>query len=246
MRSEGLREAPKALRDFTRYRREGAQIFRSAGPDWTPRDRMAGRVCPAANTASMEYLYTPWRYQYVTGSDPARPKLGVPEALSAWPGETHCVFCNMIAAVDYALEKGMARTEAEASVYLLERGTSCFVVLNAFPYNSGHLMVVPYRHEPSLAGLPLEEAEEMLRMTRRVERVLQVAYQPHGQNLGLNLGKAAGAGVAEHLHLHAVPRWLGDTNSMTVLAGTRILPESLEQSWRRIREAMAADTPEPR
>ncbi len=194
----------------------------------------------------MEHLFTPWRYEYVTGGDRTRPKLGVPQALSAWPGETHCVFCNMIASVDYAVENGMARAEAEAAVYILERGKSCFVVLNAFPYNSGHLMVVPYRHEQSLAGLPLEEAEEILRMTRRVERVLQAAYRPHGQNLGLNLGRAAGAGVADHLHLHAVPRWQGDTNYMSVLAETRVLPETLDQSWRRIREAMSSDTLELR
>jgi ATP adenylyltransferase len=192
----------------------------------------------------MDHLWTPWRYAYVTGTDNGRPKLGVPEALAGWPGEKHCVFCNMIAAVDYAVAQGMPKDDAEAAVYLLERGKSCFLVLNAFPYNSGHLMVVPYRHEQSLAGLPLEEADELLRMTRRAERVLQAVYQPHGQNLGLNLGKAAGAGVAEHLHLHAVPRWLGDNNYMSVLAETRILPEMLDESWRRLRAALAADTVE--
>jgi ATP adenylyltransferase len=189
----------------------------------------------------MDHLWTPWRYAYVTGEDKARPKVGVPEVLAAWPGEKHCVFCNMIAAADYAIEHGMAREEAEAVIYVLERGKSCFLVLNAFPYNSGHLMVVPYRHEQSLAGLPLEEADELLRMARRAERVLQAVYHPHGQNLGLNLGTAAGAGVAEHLHLHAVPRWLGDNNYMSVLAETRVLPEMLDESWRRLREALALD-----
>jgi ATP adenylyltransferase len=196
----------------------------------------------AYNTAAMDHLWTPWRYAYVTGADRARPKLGVPEALAAWPGDLHCVFCNMIAAVDYAVEHGMPREQAEAATYLLERGRSCFMVLNAFPYNSGHLMVVPYRHEQSLAALPLEEADELLRMTRRAERVLQAAYQPNGMNFGLNLGKAAGAGVAEHLHLHGVPRWLGDNNYMSVLAETRILPEMLDESWRRLRAALATDT----
>jgi ATP adenylyltransferase len=189
----------------------------------------------------MDHLWTPWRYAYVTGEDKARPKVGVPEVLAAWPGEKHCVFCNMIAAADYAIEHGMAREEAEAVIYVLERGKSCFLVLNAFPYNSGHLMVVPYRHEQSLAGLPLEEADELLRMARRAERVLQAVYHPHGQNLGLTLGMAAGAGVAEHLHLHAVPRWLGDNNYMSVLAETRVLPEMLDESWRRLREALALD-----
>jgi ATP adenylyltransferase len=189
----------------------------------------------------MDHLWTPWRYAYVTGADRARPKLGVPEALAAWPGEKHCVFCNMIAAADYAVASGMEPDEAEASIYLLERGRSCYLVLNAFPYNSGHLMVVPYRHEHSLAALPLEEADEMLRMARRTERVLQEVYKPHGMNFGLNLGKAAGAGVAEHLHLHAVPRWSGDTSFMSVLAETRVLPEVLDDSWRRLRAALAAD-----
>jgi len=181
----------------------------------------------------MDHLWTPWRYAYVTGEDKARPKVGVPEVLAGWPGEKHCVFCNMIAAADYAIEHGMAREEAEAAIYVLERGKSCFLVLNAFPYNSGHLMVVPYRHEQSLAGLPLEEADELLRMARRAERVLQAVYHPHGQ--------AAGAGVAEHLHLHAVPRWLGDNNYMSVLAETRVLPEMLDESWRRLRAALALD-----
>jgi ATP adenylyltransferase len=115
------------------------------------------------------------------------------------------------------------------------------MVLNAYPYNGGHLMVVPYRHQDSLAALPLREAEELLRMTRRAERVLRAVYRPDGLNLGMNLGQAAGAGVAEHLHLHAVPRWSGDNNFMSVLAETRILPEMLGETWTRIRTALAAD-----
>ncbi len=172
------------------------------------------------------------------------PKRGVPEALAAWPGDMHCVFCNMIAAVDYAIANGMDAVEAEAATYLLERGERNFMVLNAYPYNGGHLMVVPYRHEDSLAGLPLEDADELLRMTRRAERVLRSVYRPDGLNLGLNLGQAAGAGVAEHLHLHAVPRWSGDNNFMSVLAETRVLPEMLGESWRRIRAALAVDSGE--
>jgi ATP adenylyltransferase len=150
----------------------------------------------------------------------------------------------MIAAVDYAIANGMAREQAEASMYLLERSRSCFLVLNAFPYNGGHLMVVPYRHQQSLATLTLEEADELMRLARRAERVLQAVYQPDGLNFGLNLGKAAGAGVAEHLHLHAVPRWSGDNNFMSVLAETRVLPEMLDESWRRLRAALAADSTE--
>ncbi len=169
------------------------------------------------------------------------PKAGVPEALGAWPGDHHCVFCNMIAAVDYAVEQGAAPEQAEAAAYILERGKTCFLVLNTYPYNSGHLMVVPYVHEASLAALPLETAAELMRLSRRAERVLRQVYTPDGLNLGLNLGKAAGAGVAQHLHLHAVPRWEGDTNFMSVLAETRILPEQLSETWRRLREALAQD-----
>lgn len=150
----------------------------------------------------------------------------------------------MIAAVDFAIENGMAQIDADRAAYILERGSGCFTVLNAFPYNSGHLMVVPYRHESSLAALPLPEAEELMRMARRAERALRRAYTPDGLNLGMNLGKAAGAGVAEHLHLHAVPRWSGDNNFMSVLAETRILPELLEGTWQRLRDALASDPAE--
>jgi ATP adenylyltransferase len=192
----------------------------------------------------MDRLWTPWRYAYVTGEDDAMPKPGVPQALAAWPGDHHCIFCNMLAAVDYAVEHGTAREDAEAAVYILERGETCFLVLNAFPYNAGHLMAVPYRHESSLSALPLDVAEEMMRLARRAERVLRAIYKPDGLNMGLNLGESAGAGVAHHLHLHAVPRWSGDTNFMTVLGETRVLPETLQQSWQRLREALAQDTSE--
>jgi ATP adenylyltransferase len=117
-------------------------------------------------------------------------------------------------------------------------------VLNAYPYNSGHLMVVPYQHDASLAALPLETAAELMRQARRAERVLREVYTPDGLNLGLNLGKAAGAGVAGHLHLHAVPRWDGDTSFMSVVAETRVLPEQLDETWRRLRDALAQDRTE--
>ena len=199
----------------------------------------AGRS--TAYTAAMDHLWTPWRYSYVTGEDRSASKPGVPKALADWPGDLKCVFCNLVASVSYAVEHGMAQEEAEAAALVLERGRSCLLMLNAFPYNNGHLMVVPYRHESSLAALPLEETEEMMRLTRRAERVLRSVYHPDGLNFGLNLGLAAGAGIAEHLHLHGVPRWSGDNNFMSVLAETRILPEMLSESWRRLREALAED-----
>jgi ATP adenylyltransferase len=102
-------------------------------------------------------------------------------------------------------------------------------------------MVVPYRHEATLSGLPEQDALELMIAARRAERALRTVYRPGGLNLGLNLGESAGAGIAEHLHLHAVPRWVGDTNFMTVVSETRVLPEMLAESWRRLREALAAD-----
>jgi ATP adenylyltransferase len=188
-----------------------------------------------------ERLWTPWRHAYVTGERREDQRQGVPGSLAAWPGDHHCVFCNMIAAADYAIAQGASREETEAAVWLLERGEHSFLVLNAFPYNSGHLMAVPYAHRDSLAGLPLPVAEELLRMTRRAERALRRVYEPHGLNIGMNLGSPAGAGIAEHMHIHAVPRWTGDNNFMAVLGGTRVLPEVLDESWKRIREALSED-----
>ena len=188
----------------------------------------------------MDQLWTPWRYAYISGkSEEARR--GVPRALAAWPGDHDCVFCNMVAATDYAIQQGMAREEAEKASGILERGRLTFLVLNAFPYNNGHLMVVPYQHESSLAALPEPVALDVMRGARRAERALNAVYRPEGMNLGLNLGASAGAGIASHVHLHAVPRWGGDTNFMTVLGETRILPEMLAQSWARLRDALAAD-----
>jgi ATP adenylyltransferase len=135
----------------------------------------------------------------------------------------------------------MAREEAEKVSGILERAQRTFLMLNAFPYNNGHLMVVPYRHEATLSGLPERDAQELMVEAQRAERALRTAYRPDGLNMGLNLGEAAGAGIAEHLHLHAVPRWAGDTNYMTVVSETRVLPEMLDESWRKLREALAAD-----
>lgn len=186
----------------------------------------------------MDRLWTPWRYAYVTGQKKEGERKGVPEALQAWPGDRDCVFCNMIAAADWAIAEGMSADEAERAIYLVERGKSCFVVLNGFPYSNGHALVVPYQHEASLAALPMATTDEIMRLARRLEDALRLLYKPHGLNFGLNLGEAAGAGVAEHLHLHALPRWAGDTNFMTVVAETRILPEMLAESWVRLREAL--------
>ncbi|WP_353069951.1 HIT domain-containing protein [Tunturibacter empetritectus] len=188
----------------------------------------------------MDRLWTPWRYSYVTRSEP-QAKSGVPEALSAWPPteaeDKHCVFCNMIAAVDYAVEHGMEPEAAEKAAHIVHRGTHCFICLNAFPYATGHLLLLPYQHLDTLAALPVEVAREFVALAQRSELALRQVYRPGGINMGLNLGEAAGAGIAAHMHLHALPRWIGDTNFMTVTAETRVLPEALDVTWERLRAA---------
>jgi len=184
----------------------------------------------------MDHLWTPWRYAYVTSADTAeRP--GVPAALAAWPGNLGCVFCNLIASIDFAISNGMDAELAEAAGGLILRGKDCFICLNAYPYTSGHVMVMPYAHLDQLALLSMEAAHELIDLAQRTELALEKVYKPHGFNFGLNVGRAAGAGVAGHLHLHALPRWAGDTNFMTTVAETRILPEMLEITWKRMREA---------
>lgn len=186
----------------------------------------------------MDFLFTPWRYAYITATDKARRK-GVPLALQDWPGDHDCVFCNLIAAIDYAIEHGMRREQAEAAGGLVYRGRDCFVSLNAYPYTSGHVMVMPYAHLDRLSLVPPDAAHEMMDLAQRTERALDAIYHPQGFNFGLNLGEAAGAGVAGHLHLHAMPRWVGDTNFMTTVSETRVIPEDLEITWSRLREAFA-------
>jgi ATP adenylyltransferase len=159
--------------------------------------------------------------------------------LAAWEGDHGCVFCNLIASIDYAIAHGMSAAEAEAAGGLILRGQHCFICLNAFPYTSGHVMVMPFAHLDRLAALPSVAAHELIDLAQRTEKVLQRLYRPHGLNFGMNLGQAAGAGVAGHLHLHALPRWTGDTSFMTAVAETRILPEDLATTWTRMREAFA-------
>ena len=190
--------------------------------------------------ATMDHLWSPWRFTYVTTADTAvRP--GVPVSLTAWPGDLGCVFCNLIASIDYAIANGMSADRAEAAGGLILRGKHCFICLNAFPYTSGHVMVMPYAHLDRLAALPADAAHELMDLAQRTERALERVYSPHGFNFGLNVGQAAGAGVAGHLHMHAMPRWTGDTNFMTTVGETRVLPEDLESTWKRIREALAAE-----
>jgi ATP adenylyltransferase len=189
----------------------------------------------------MDILWTPWRFAYITSADGA-PRPGVPKSLEAWPGDKGCVFCNLVGSVDYAIEKGMDLEEAEGAGGIILRGKSCLICMNAFPYTAGHVMVMPYAHLDRLAKLPTDTAHELIDLTQQTEEVLQALYNPHGFNFGLNLGQAAGAGVAGHLHMHALPRWAGDTNFMTTVAETRVLPEDLETTWRRMRDLFRKST----
>jgi ATP adenylyltransferase len=160
----------------------------------------------------LDYLWSPWRFQYLTG-------LHKPEG---------CIFCAMAA--------DPVHDEENLIVY---RGVHNFVVLNRFPYTSGHIMIVPYRHSADLAGIDAVEAAELMELTRRAEMRLRETYNPNGMNLGMNIGESAGAGIAGHIHMHVVPRWAGDANFMTITAETRVLPEELNVTWQRLRAAFA-------
>ena len=158
----------------------------------------------------MDYLWTPWRYAYVSTAEKV----------------SSCVFCDAVNAGD------------DEKVRIVYRGQHCFVILNAFPYTPGHVMIVPYAHLDELQKLPSEAASEMMALSQRMETVLRELYRPDGLNLGVNIGKSAGAGVADHLHLHVLPRWTGDANFMTSVAETRILPETLDETWKRMTAAL--------
>ena len=160
----------------------------------------------------MDYLWTPWRYQYLERATQGKQ-----------PG---CIFCD-------ALKRN--RDEETLIVY---RATKSFVILNRFPYTSGHVMVVPYAHVAELHLCDPGALQEMMELAQRLEAVYREEYKPDGMNLGMNLGKAAGAGVAGHLHLHMLPRWIGDSNFMTVTGETRVHPEDLRTTFDRLRKAL--------
>lgn len=142
--------------------------------------------------------------------------------------EPGCVFCRALQNPD------------DPQSLVIGLGSHSYVILNRFPYTSGHLMVVPNQHESTLVALDAKTRTEMFELTNRCLVVLQEIYQPEGFNLGMNIGEAAGAGIAEHVHLHVVPRWGGDTNFMSSLGNTRVLPESLEDSYQRVQAAWSA------
>jgi ATP adenylyltransferase len=159
----------------------------------------------------MDYLWTPWRYAYITAAGSA----------------TGCIFCEA------------PKVKDDEKTLIVHRARHCYVILNAYPYTNGHVMVVPYVHLDELQKLPAEPAAEMMALTQRIEGVLRNLYRPDGINLGMNIGKAAGAGIAGHIHMHVLPRWVADANFMSVVGEVRVLPETLDVTWKKIRDALA-------
>lgn len=162
----------------------------------------------------LDHLWAGWRGEYVATAD---------DSTQDGPA---CVFCRI-------LDSGLPDDET----FVLWRGQHSFAILNAFPYTSGHLMVMPLRHVGELDELTEEEGDELFRAARVATAAVKAAYRPSGFNLGANLGRAGGAGVPGHLHVHVLPRWAGDTNFMTAVADTRVLPEALGTTWKKLKEA---------
>lgn len=189
---------------------------------------------------STEYLWTPWRMTYISGASSgeqaSKPDKGQEVAVEAAldgerVGESEspgCVFCDRVC---------LPPSHDRENLILL-RGAHNFVILNLYPYNSGHLMIVPYKHTADFAGLDSETVDELMALAQRMLRALGAEYKPEGYNMGMNLGRVAGAGVADHVHMHVVPRWAGDTNFMPVVGSTKVLPELLETTYDRLKRRL--------
>ena len=155
----------------------------------------------------MEHIFSPWRYKYIATADK----------------ETGCVFCR-------------ARDGSDRDFLIVHRGRLNFIILNLYPYTSGHLMIVPYEHTDSLAATRGETTTEMMELAKRAQTALEAEYHPDGFNIGMNLGRSAGAGVADHIHLHVVPRWTGDANFVSIVGETRVLPEDLATTYEKLKK----------
>jgi ATP adenylyltransferase len=161
----------------------------------------------------MDHLWSPWRYSYVSKASPADP----------------CIFCEK------------ASEDRDAENYILHRGLKNFILLNAYPYTTGHLMVAPYEHVATLGQTGEATLGEMMALTRIAEQCLRAVYRPQGLNIGMNVGECAGAGVAGHIHMHVLPRWPADSNFMTTIGETRVLPESLVSTYDKLLRAFRGD-----
>jgi len=160
----------------------------------------------------MDHLWTPWRYAYMEQAAGAAPP--------------QCIFCDALA------------RNNDPETLIVHRGKNSFIILNRFPYSSGHVMIVPNAHVADLASCGSPTLDEMMQLSQSVEKAFHSLYKPDGINLGMNLGRAAGAGVAGHLHLHALPRWFGDSNFMSVVGETRVHPEDLSTTYSRLKSAL--------
>jgi len=160
----------------------------------------------------MESLHAPWRIEYIRAPKPEQPE---------------------------SLFARVAQSNDDEANYVIARDRTCYALLNTYPYTGGHLMVVPYKQTSDLNGLTDEELADLLKLTRRCQDALTKVMKPDGFNIGMNLGKAAGAGIAEHLHIHVVPRWQGDTSFMAVIAGTTVIPQALKELAAQLRAALA-------
>lgn len=162
----------------------------------------------------MDRLWSPWRYDYIKSGSSGEKNQATPS----------CVFCSML------------ESEGEdESKFIVHRATHNFIVLNIYPYISGHTMIVPYAHISELSAAPKETTNEMMDLTKRCQAAMREIYRPDGFNIGMNLGRAAGAGVADHFHMHILPRWIGDTNFMTTIGETRVHPEDLATTYQKLR-----------
>lgn len=156
----------------------------------------------------MEHIWSPWRYKYISTAGP----------------EQGCVFCRVL------------QSQKDDENYIVYRGGLNFVILNLFPYTSGHLMIVPYEHTASLASTSEATTTEMMNLAKQAQVALEAEYRPDGFNIGMNLGRSAGAGVADHLHLHVVPRWTGDANFVSIVGETRVLPEEMSTTYQKLKK----------
>jgi ATP adenylyltransferase len=168
----------------------------------------------------MDQLWSPWRYQYVSSASSSNSNTN--------PAET-CLFCRVIA-------EGAAKDREN---YVLLRAARSYIILNRYPYSSGHLMVAPYAHVASLEEAETETLVEMMKLAQRCEKALRRVYKPGGLNFGFNIGQCAGAGIAGHIHMHGLPRWAGDVSFISAIGETRVIPEELDTTYERISAALA-------